>query len=455
MMTSLLPAGSIRRFGRCLRIFSISTAGLVLLGSLIGVLGSLVLPSIASATTSVTLYASPDGSGSCTSSSSPCSLSTAISTASGSTYSEDAVTIDLVGGSSGTCTTSTCFDGDFSVSGGSEASLTIEGSGTGSDSSAASVLNGNNSGTTFYDSATFAVTLENVTVTGGNAGFGFGGSGIFSNGDGGGIANRGTLTVTDSTISGNTAIGGGGIYNGGTMTVTDSTISGNTATSAYGGGIYNGYTMTVAYSTISANTASTYGGGIANFGGTMTVADSTISGNTATSGSGGGIYNNSGTMTVADSTISGNTATSAYGGGVANFDGTMTLAGSIVADQTSGGNCNGSVTDAGYNLSNDTSCKFGSPSGSSTSQDSVINLDLATTLANSGGQTETIAILGSSAAAAFISSPATVTLGGISINLCSDTSYTTSSGYKANLSVDQRGVSRPATGCSAGAYQAT
>ena len=57
MMTSLLPAGSIRRFGRCLRIFSISTAGLVLLGSLIGVLGSLVLPSIAYAHNLITLVA--------------------------------------------------------------------------------------------------------------------------------------------------------------------------------------------------------------------------------------------------------------------------------------------------------------------------------------------------------------------------------------------------------------
>ncbi len=175
MMTSLLPAGSIRRFGRCLRIFSISTAGLVLLGSLIGVLGSLVLPSIASATTSVTLYASPNGSGSTCSSSSPCSLGAAISTAAGSTYNGDAVTIDLVGGSSGTCTASTCFDANFSVSGGSEASLTIEGSGTGSDSSADSVLKGDNSGTTvFTDSATTPpqVTLENLTISGNSATFG-------------------------------------------------------------------------------------------------------------------------------------------------------------------------------------------------------------------------------------------------------------------------------------------
>ena len=48
-------------------------------------------------------------------------------------------------------------------------------------------------------------------------------------------SSRENLTVTDSTISGNSAvsIGGGiGIYGGSTLTVTDSTISGNSAGSA-------------------------------------------------------------------------------------------------------------------------------------------------------------------------------------------------------------------------------
>ena len=504
MMTSLLPAGSIRRFGRCLRIFSISTAGLVLLGSMIGILGSLVLPSTASALSSspviTILPASPGGSStsSTCNSSSLCSLPHAISIAD-SIFSGDAVTIKLVSDSGGTCTTtSPCtFDGNFFVSSGSEASLTIEGTGTGSNSSAASVLNGGGTGSTLIltNSASFPVTLDNVTVTGGNS-------------YGGGITNAGTMTVTDSTISGNTAsYEGGGIYNnGGTMTVTDSTISGNTAGSNGGGGIFNySGTMTVADSTISGNTASSGGGGITNAG-TMTVTDSTISGNsTGSGGSGGGIFNYSGTMTVADSTISGNTASydgggiynnsststmtvtdstisdntasSNGGGGIYNSSGTMTVAdstisgnsssggggiynngtttfaGSIVADQTSGGNCSGSVIDAGYNLSNGTSCGFGTTSGS-TSKDSVTNLDLSTTLANNGGPTETIAIPGSSAAAAFISSPATVTLGSSTVDLCGGSTTSSENSYGgANLALDQRGVSRPATGCSAGAYQ--
>ena len=42
---------------------------------------------------------------------------------------------------------------------------------------------------------------------------------------------NGTVTLTDCTVSGNSAgIGGGGLYNhGGTTTLTDCTISGNSA----------------------------------------------------------------------------------------------------------------------------------------------------------------------------------------------------------------------------------
>jgi fimbrial isopeptide formation D2 family protein len=56
---------------------------------------------------------------------------------------------------------------------------------------------------------------------------------------GGGIYVRleGTLTVTDSVISGNTAYDGGGIYNLGTTYINSSLITGNTA-SHDGGGIY-------------------------------------------------------------------------------------------------------------------------------------------------------------------------------------------------------------------------
>jgi hypothetical protein len=60
-----------------------------------------------------------------------------------------------------------------------------------------------------------------------------GGGGIYYNG--------GTLTVTNSTISGNSIFNGngGGIWNAGNLTVTNSTISGNSAPPAQGGAIFN------------------------------------------------------------------------------------------------------------------------------------------------------------------------------------------------------------------------
>ena len=74
---------------------------------------------------------------------------------------------------------------------------------------------------------------------------------------GGGIANDGTLTITNSTFVNNSAAFGGGIENEGTLTVTGSTIESNTATS-FGGGIDNddGGTATLTSTTLTSNSAS-------------------------------------------------------------------------------------------------------------------------------------------------------------------------------------------------------
>ncbi|MCA9069296.1 MAG: hypothetical protein KDA84_10255, partial [Planctomycetaceae bacterium] len=171
------------------------------------------------------------------------------------------------------------------------------------------------------------VSLSGLTITGGNDDFGAG------------ISNRENLSVTDSTVTGNSATGdGGGIFNRGTLDLSQSNVSGNSA--YYGGGLSNSSTgtATVSSSTFSNNLGQRSGGGIDNrsVGGTLTLNDSTLSGNTSnagaglfneinatttirnsrfsdnyTSGGGGGIFNN-GTATVANSTISGNTG--GYGG---------------------------------------------------------------------------------------------------------------------------------------------
>jgi predicted outer membrane repeat protein len=146
-----------------------------------------------------------------------------------------------------------------------------------------------------------------------NSANGFDFLGLRIHGDGGGIANgaTSTLTVRDSVFLGNSADRGGGIWNFGTATVQDSTLCGNTAT--VGGGIFNDSgtfylgTLIVRGSTFSDNTASDSGGGLYNLG-TVTVQQSTLSGNTAGTG-GGGIFNGaSGTLTIDDSAVCGNVA---------------------------------------------------------------------------------------------------------------------------------------------------
>jgi hypothetical protein len=164
------------------------------------------------------------------------------------------------------------------------------------------------------------------------------------------IINDGTLTLTNSMISGNTTLNGaGGISNAGTLTLTNSTISDNTTLDAYGGGIGNyGGSITVSNSRISGNTAFA-GGGIFNNGGPLTLSNSMVFGNSTSDnrkpvlGNGGGIFNvNGGTLTLINSTVSDNTA--GYGGGIDNgysgnregvtFDsgGTLTLTNSTISD---------------------------------------------------------------------------------------------------------------------------
>jgi len=110
------------------------------------------------------------------------------------------------------------------------------------------------------------------------------------------IHNRGALTLSNSTITGNSSsyMYGGAVYNAstGTMTINGCTFTGNTANTSSGGAIYNssGY-MTINNSTLTGNTASVQGGAIDNVGSTgfLTVNNSTITGNSTQTMTAGGI----------------------------------------------------------------------------------------------------------------------------------------------------------------------
>ena len=198
------------------------------------------------------------------------------------------------------------------------------------------------------------VELVGLTVTGGSTG-----------GEGGGIYNAATLTVTDCTLTGNAAYSGGGIYNSGTLTVTGSTLAGNASNS--GGGIYNAGTLTIDGGMLADNASST-GGGIYNLG-TLTIIGGTLEGNAAEGSRGGGIYNR-GTLTLTGSTLMGNTAYGGRkggGGGIYN-DGLSTLAvvnstfcgNSVHGDSASGGGIyNGGTTTIANSTFSDNSAEYG------------------------------------------------------------------------------------------------
>ncbi len=225
--------------------------------------------------------------------------------------------------------------------------------------------------------------LTTSTVTGNTSG---------QNGGGGGIWNSSTLTVASTIVNRNFAFEGGGIRNEGTLTVTDSTIRGNTAQTP-GGGIDNRGSLTLRNSTVSSNNAHN-AGGILNFGGTLNVTNSTISGNTANV-SGGGIFNsNAGTLTVANSALTDNTAngsSSGSGGGIHKFSGTVTLTNTIIAGNANPNSpdCSGSPTSLGHNLiGDDTGCGFTPASGDLSNTDPLLG-----PLADNGGPTLTHALL--------------------------------------------------------------
>lgn len=213
---------------------------------------------------------------------------------------------------------------------------------------------------------------------------------------GGGIANSGAITITDSSLIHNYAYSGGGLRNDkGNATLIRVRLFENGAYA--GGGVQNDTgTVTILDSTLDANRALLAGGGLANNGGRVSFDRVTIShnlvGDESHPGGGGGVYVGSGEALLANATLSGNRA--GYGGGLFSAGGATTLGNATLIDNTSGLDgdavfreggilvlrnsilavqlpksaptgtdgarqqslCGGAITSLGYNLAEDGSC---------------------------------------------------------------------------------------------------
>ncbi len=174
--------------------------------------------------------------------------------------------------------------------------------------------------------------------------------------NGGCIINEGTLNIQSGIITGNSATGqGGAIYNNGTLNISGGTINNNSTTGATknGGAIYNETTATLDISggTISGNQATGQGGAIYNASSNFTLSGGTISSNTAAC-EGGGIYNHL-TLTVSGGTISSNNTTgdSKDGGGIYNANsGTLNIQGGTIQNNIATGLGGGVYVHAGGSI---------------------------------------------------------------------------------------------------------
>jgi CSLREA domain-containing protein len=309
------------------------------------------------------------------------------------------------------------------------------------------------------DNSLGTLTLTGVTLSGNVAGAGGdGGSGgagtsggeagaAGGGGAGGAVDNdQGTLTVSASTIDGNGA-GAGGLGGTGGAATAQGGGGGSGGSGGFGGGIVSSTGgLTVTNTTLAANDAGNAGdggdGGDAQSGGT-----SGLFGYRSGGGSGGAIWTSSAAGSLQSVTIAGNDVGSvsengsdgtggsnpgtpigplinlAVGGGV---DGQhpVTVQASIFASN-SGGNCGGTITDSGDNIS------FGSGDASCPATFAAGNPELGA-LQNNGGPAPTIDLGAGSAAINSVPAGA------------------------ACPASDERGAPRPSgAACDAGAYEVT
>ena len=236
-----------------------------------------------------------------------------------------------------------------------------------------------------------------------------------ADGNGGAIMNGGSLQVDLSHFKMNSAVGGhgyssaagrgGAIHNTNQADVNNSTFEQNAA---------RGLTGEASF----APPSPAFGGALSTFGFCF-LTNVTLAGNVARGGDvrgthvganqtpgdafEGAVFASGGTAAFANCTFSENGAFGgkgpqagnfgmSYGGGLCSTNGAASLANTVIANSTKGGNCFGTLSDLGHNLSSDGSCNFSGP-GSSNNTDPKLG-----PLGDYGGPTPTIPLLAGSPA---------------------------------------------------------
>jgi len=256
-----------------------------------------------------------------------CSLREAIAAANANAYTN---TIDfaaeLPGVHTGVTGTITLTNGQLTITN----SVNINGPGA-----ANLTVSGNNASRVFsFDDATAAVS--GLTISNGRVGAN--GAGIYNSGgfldlnncvvtsctnlggsaSGGGIYNDVStiLSIYNSSISANRGYEGGGIMNRGILSIVNSTVSSNSMFGNYGGGIFNRGILLATNCAVSGNSG-VFGGGVAGLSdSTNMLVHCTVTANTATEG--GGLYGGN-AFRIGNCIVAGNAATSSGPDRYGNF----------------------------------------------------------------------------------------------------------------------------------------
>ena len=283
------------------------------------------------------------------------------------------------------------------------------------------------------------VTIEDLSLAGGDDGVDDGPCCLTLESNGGGaVFDNGSLVLDDVAFENDRAPVGGAVSTSagsGTLTMTDVSFAGGGG--SIGGALFtHGGTVNGSGVTFESNGSGAFDGGAAYLaGGAVTLINTTIVNNGWASSFGGGIDNAGANLTLGNDTFSGNLR-----GAIETDHGTTSVANTIIGAGFADGsdfacvaagksNDAGSTTstaitnDLGSNIDEDGSCNL-----TKSTDFSDVDAHLAP-IADNGGPTRTQALLHGSPA-----------IGDANTTGCPPT--------------DQRGTSRPSTGCDIGAFEA-